>query len=58
MTSRPEISIWDPTTSTFTVSSKVALPAVFTAPIRLDIVNFVHFNLNRNRRQAHGVDPR
>lgn len=57
MTSRPEISVWDPTKE-FSVASKVALPAVFTAPIRLDIVNFVHYNINRNRRQAHGVDPR
>ena len=57
MTSRPEISVWDPTKE-FTVTTKVALPSVFTAPIRLDIVNFVHYNLNRNRRQAHGVDPR
>lgn len=50
MTSRPEISIWDPTKDNFSVLGKVALPAVFTAPIRLDIVNFVHHCLNRNRR--------
>lgn len=31
------------------------MPAVFTAPIRDDIVHFVHTNMNKNRRQAHGV---
>lgn len=33
----------------------VTLPAVFSAPIRLDIVAFVHKNLSKNTRQAHGV---
>ncbi len=31
------------------------MPAVFTAPIRNDIVQFVHTNMSKNRRQAHGV---
>jgi len=31
------------------------LPAVFRAPIRPDIVNFVHTNVNKNARQAYGV---
>jgi large subunit ribosomal protein L4e len=31
------------------------MPAVFTAPIRNDIVQFVHMNMSKNRRQAHGV---
>jgi len=39
-------------------TKKVVLPAVFTAPIRLDIVQFVHANLSKNTRQAHGVDPK
>lgn len=38
--------------------TKIALPAVFQAPIRLDIVQFVHTNLAKNQRQAHGVDPK
>jgi large subunit ribosomal protein L4e len=33
----------------------VPLPTVFTAPIRLDIVQFVHTNLAKNRRQAYAV---
>ena len=35
----------------------IPLPAVFTAPIRDDIVNFVFYNLNKNRRQTYSVDP-
>ena len=30
---------------------------MFQAPIRLDIVQFVHSNLAKNTRQAHGVNP-
>merc|ERR1711939_151892 len=35
---------------------QVQLPAVFLAPIRPDIVQFVHTNLNKNRRQAYAVN--
>lgn len=31
------------------------MPAVFTAPIRTDIVQFVHTNIRKNKRQAHAV---
>lgn len=31
------------------------LPAVFSAPIRPDIVRTVHTNLNKNKRQAYAV---
>jgi large subunit ribosomal protein L4e len=33
----------------------VKLPNVLLAPIRNDIVAFVHSNMNKNRRQAYGV---
>uniref|UniRef100_F7C322 Large ribosomal subunit protein uL4 n=1 Tax=Macaca mulatta TaxID=9544 RepID=F7C322_MACMU len=33
----------------------VTLPAVFKAPIRPDIVNFVHTNLRKNNRQPYAV---
>lgn len=33
----------------------VVLPAVFRAPIRTDIVNFVHDQMRRNKRQATAV---
>lgn len=36
--------------------AKVVLPAVFSTGIRTDIVNFVHTNISKNRRQGHAVD--
>eukprot|EP00020_Sapocribrum_chincoteaguense_P001328 CAMPEP_0170745726 /NCGR_PEP_ID=MMETSP0437-20130122/8440_1 /TAXON_ID=0 /ORGANISM="Sexangularia sp." /LENGTH=485 /DNA_ID=CAMNT_0011084451 /DNA_START=56 /DNA_END=1512 /DNA_ORIENTATION=+ len=33
-------------------AATVALPEVLTAPIRLDVVQFVHTNMNKNARQA------
>lgn len=35
--------------------AEVPLPHVFSAPIRADIVHFVFYNLNKNRRQAYAV---
>lgn len=35
--------------------AEVPLPAVFTAPIRTDIVQFVHTNMAKNSRQAYAV---
>ncbi|XP_064463739.1 large ribosomal subunit protein uL4-like [Ornithodoros turicata] len=35
--------------------ASVALPAVFKAPIRPDIVNFVHMNMAKNRRHPYAV---
>lgn len=54
MTSRPVVSVYSRETQGEIVDS-VPLPAVFTAPIRDDIVHFVHTNMAKNRRQAHGV---
>lgn len=34
---------------------QIALPAVFLAPIRSDIVQTVHTNLNKNKRQPYAV---
>jgi len=36
---------------------QVAIPEVFLAPIRPDIVHFVHSNMAKNRRQPYGVSP-
>jgi large subunit ribosomal protein L4e len=41
-----------------TTTAEVSLPPVFLAPIRQDIVHFVFYNLNKNRRQAYGVRQR
>ena len=54
MTSRPVVSVYSKSGASEIVDS-IPMPAVFTAPIRDDIVQFVHSNMNKNRRQAHGV---
>jgi len=52
MSSRPYVKVYsDGKTST----KAVPLPGVFTAPIRSDIVQDVHMNLAKNRRQPYAV---
>jgi len=54
MASRPVVSVQS---ASGEVSTKqVELPAVFLAPIRPDIVNFVHTSMNKNKRQAYAVN--
>ncbi|ORX52812.1 hypothetical protein DM01DRAFT_1336591 [Hesseltinella vesiculosa] len=36
----------------------IALPDVFKAPVRPDIVNFVHTNMAKNKRQAYAVSSK
>lgn len=55
MSGRPVVSVFDHTKSN-TVSGQVKLPAVFSAPLRNDIVDFVHDQLSNNTRQAHGIN--
>lgn len=38
------------------VVAQIALPAVFTAPVRPDVVQFVHTNVAKNHRQAYSVN--
>jgi large subunit ribosomal protein L4e len=52
-TARPLVQVFDAQSGKS--SSKVALPAVFGAPIRRDIVHFVHSNIAKNSRQAYAV---
>jgi len=37
------------------VTGQVALPHVFTVPIRPDVVHFVHVNMAKNKRQPYAV---
>lgn len=39
-----------------TATKQVTLPAVFKAPIRSDVVNFVHTNMAKNNRQPYAVN--
>jgi large subunit ribosomal protein L4e len=52
--SRPTVAVYS-NEGNHKVASTQVLPAVFTAPIRNDIVHFVHSNIAKNRRQAQGV---
>lgn len=54
---RPVISVYSAEDESKVVT-QVALPGVFTAPIRPDVVQFVHTNMNKNKIQAHGVSRR
>mmetsp|Transcript_8750 Transcript_8750/g.11597 ORF Transcript_8750/g.11597 Transcript_8750/m.11597 type:complete len:410 (-) Transcript_8750:93-1322(-) len=54
MTSRPVVSVYSSAAAN-EIKGNVPMPAVFTAPIRDDTVQFVHTNMAKNRRQAHGV---
>ncbi len=49
---RPVVSVYSKDSA---VVGQIPMPAVFTAPIRDDTVQFVHANMSKNRRQAHGV---
>jgi len=51
MASRPQVSVQGS-------NATLKMPAVMVAPIRSDIVQFVHTNMNKNARQAYGVFQR
>jgi large subunit ribosomal protein L4e len=55
---RPVVQVWNVADNTATPGSQVALPAVFVAPIRDDVVQFVHTNIRKNARQAYAVDTK
>jgi large subunit ribosomal protein L4e len=52
--SRPQVTIFNVADGEPSART-TALPVVFTAPIRTDVVEFVHTNMNKNRRQAYAV---
>jgi len=53
MAARPVVSVQR--LSAEDAPKQVELPAVFLAPIRPDIVQFVHTSMNKNKRQAYAV---
>ena len=55
MAARPLVSVFSLTGDK---AGETALPAVMTAPLRPDIVQFVHTNINKNNRQAYSVSVR
>lgn len=52
--SRPTVSVY--AADAKSVVKQSPLPGIFQAPIRPDVVNFVHTQMNKNRRQAYAVD--
>jgi len=52
--SRPTVTVFD-TEEENKVVGEVTLPAVFTAPIRSDVVHYVHSLMAKNARQAYAV---
>jgi large subunit ribosomal protein L4e len=52
MAARPTVNVFSDAGE---ASGSLALPAVFTAPIRLDVVQQVHKSMAKNRRQAYAV---
>merc|ERR1719329_840907 len=54
MTSRPVVSVYK-RENVDEIAGSIPMPGVFSAPIRNDLVHFVHSELSKNRRQAHGV---
>jgi len=53
--SRPLVSVFD-VANADTGVAQATLPAVMTAPIRPDIVHYVHTLMAKNRRQPYAVD--
>jgi large subunit ribosomal protein L4e len=54
MAARPSVSVYSQAGDS--VVGTTPLPAVFTAPIRSDVVQFVHTNMAKNSRQAYAVN--
>lgn len=57
MSARPTVSVFSHTNAKEVVA-EVKMPHVFLAPIRNDLVSFVHDQLSCNTRQAHGVNKK
>jgi len=55
MTARPIVQVFGIEESEAAKLTTVTLPGVFVAPIRPDVVHFVHTNVAKNRRQPYAV---
>jgi len=53
MAARPLISVYNEKNET--TGAQIKLPAVFRAPIRPDVVNFIHDQMRKNKRQPYAV---
>merc|ERR1712188_198715 len=53
MAARPVVTVQNTSDE---AQKQLAMPSVFLAPIRPDVVHFVHTSMNKNKRQAHAVN--
>lgn len=53
---RPLVNVYNVSSDATEVTSSVALPGVYSAPIRRDLVHFVHKNMAKNSRQVFAVN--
>jgi len=53
MNTRPKVAVYEETGAKS--ATEIKMPAVMTAPLRPDLVQFVHTNMAKNKRQAQGV---
>lgn len=53
-TLRPVVGLYDAAAGAKT-KEQAKMPAVFQAPLRPDLIRFIHTNMAKNRRQAQGV---
>lgn len=56
MTTRPLVSVYSE--KNVETGSQVKMPAVFRAPIRPDVVSFIHDQMRKNSRQPHAVSTK
>mmetsp|Transcript_38340 Transcript_38340/g.109554 ORF Transcript_38340/g.109554 Transcript_38340/m.109554 type:complete len:388 (+) Transcript_38340:32-1195(+) len=55
MAARPLVSIYSADKDSTEVVGQVQLPSVFLAPVRPDVVHFVHTSIAKNKRQPYAV---
>ena len=53
MATRPLVSVYNEKNEP--TGAQIKLPALFRAPIRPDIVNFIHDQMRKNKRQPYAV---
>uniref|UniRef100_A0A1I7WCE1 Ribos_L4_asso_C domain-containing protein n=1 Tax=Heterorhabditis bacteriophora TaxID=37862 RepID=A0A1I7WCE1_HETBA len=56
MAARPLVTVYNEKYEA--TESQIKLPAVFRAPIRPDVVSFIHDQVSKNKRQAHAVSTK
>merc|ERR1712060_825924 len=56
MAARPTVSVYQAEGEEDKVAAQVALPGVFLAPVRPDVVHQVHTGIAKNKRQAYCVN--